>query len=97
MIGVQQARLWRPQALVGELQDLPDDVPAWRQGADLVAHAERVARARELAVDAHVVGFARGLSKRARFEQARSKQEAIEPHRLRQRFTSSASLRGDLT
>ena len=92
MIGIQQPRLRRGQALVRKLQDFPDDRASRREGTDLVSHAQRVARTGRLAVDAHVVRFASRLGKCARFEQARSKQEAIESHRLRQRFTSSASL-----
>jgi hypothetical protein len=97
MIGVEQASFRRAQAFFRELQDFPDDASARREGADFVADAERVARARGLAVDSHVVRFARGLSERPRLEQARSKQEAIEPHRLAQRLTGSASLNGNFT
>ena len=71
MIGIKQARFWRAQALLGELQDLPHDLAARREGTDLVAHAQRVARARGLAVDLHVVRFARRLCERARLEQPR--------------------------
>ncbi len=92
MIGVEQASFRRTQALLGELQDFPDDAATRREGAYLIAHAQRVARARELAVDSHVVRFARSLRQRARFEQARSKQEAVEPYGLAQRFTGYASL-----
>ena len=97
MIRVQQARLGRPQALLGEPKDLPHDAAARREGADLVAHAQRVTRARGLAVHSHVVRFARGLGQRSRLEQARSKQEAIEPYGLAQRFTGCVSLRSDFT
>lgn len=65
MIGIEQTSFRRPQALLRELQDFPDDAAARREGADLVAHAQRMARARRLAVDSHVVRFARGLSQRA--------------------------------
>ena len=65
MIGVKQARLWSSQALFGQLQDLPHDVAAWREGSNFITHAQSVTRPRGLAVDAHVVGFARGLSERA--------------------------------
>ncbi len=74
MIGIQQASLWRPQPLLRELQDFPNDAAARREGADLVAHAQRMARARGLAVDSYVVCFTRRLSQRARLEQARRKQ-----------------------
>src|SRR4051794_26817019 len=97
MVGVEQASFRRTQALFCELQDLPDDAAPRRESADLVTDSQRVTRTRGLAVDAHVVGFESRLRERARLEQARSKQVAVEPHRLTQRFTDSASWSGDFT
>jgi len=97
MIGIEQASFGRTQALLCELQDFPDDAAARRECSYLVAHAQRVARARGLAVDSHVVRLASRLSQRARLKQSRREQEPIEPHRLAQRFTGSASLNGGFT
>jgi hypothetical protein len=65
MISVQEARFWCAQALLRKAQDFPDDAAARREGSYLITHAQRVARARGLAVDSHVVCFARRLCQRA--------------------------------
>lgn len=88
MVGVQQARFRWPEPLFGELQDLPNDAAARRKSADLIADTQWRTRARRLTIDAHVVGVAGALGQRARLEQSRGTQEAVEPHRLGQTRTT---------
>jgi hypothetical protein len=82
MIFIELARERRTEPFVGELDDLENDVPAWRVGHELVADVRKVAGADDGAVQGDVTGGAGVGRLRTRRIDARSREPTVDANGL---------------